>query len=162
MVKPKTEKQTGVNGGKRSGAGRRAGGKNKATILRETKRAEVIAALVDSGKPLAVTVLQKAMEFAEGAVAAYRPTMKAEEAALAAQGKKPNEDGDHAQFGQWFDRWVRCIEVLSSYQTPKMKAMDAPTAAPDINNPEGPKILDFELRVFEGGRAIAVQKDDAA
>ena len=129
------------HGGARPGGGRPKGAKNKATILRETKRAEVIAQLVDSGKPLAVTVLQKAMEFAEGAVAAYRPVMANELSA----GKAANPDGNHEEFGRWFDRWLKCIETLAAYQTPKMKAMDAPTPPPDAGSNE----KRFTLTIFD-------------
>lgn len=141
--------------GKKTG-GRARGIPNKATILRQTKRAEVIAQMVDSGKPLAVTVLQKAMEFAEGAVAAYRPTMAAEITA----GKPQNADGSHDEFGKWFDRWFRCIETLTKYQTSPMKAIEAPTPPPD----PGTNKKRFTLRVFDGGRVIAnkAANEDAA
>jgi hypothetical protein len=131
--------------GKKTG-GRPKGVPNKATILRQTKRAEVVAQMVDSGKPLAVTVLQKAMEFAEGAVAAYRPTMAAEKIA----GKPANADGSHEEFGKWFDRWYRCIETMAKYQTPQMKAIEAPTPPPE----PGTNRKRFTLRVFEGGRPV--------
>lgn len=141
--------------GKKTG-GRARGIPNKATILRQTKQAQVIAAMVDSGKPLAVTVLQKAMEFAEGAVAAYRPTMAAELAA----GKAKNLDGSHDEFGKWFERWFRCIETLAKYQTPTMKAVEAPTPAPV----PGTNRKRFTLRVFDGGRVVAnkAANEDAA
>jgi hypothetical protein len=132
------------NGGRRPGSGRKKGGKNKATIVRETKQAEVIAQMIDSGKPLAVTVLQKAMEFAEGAVAAFRPTLRAD----AAAGRQPNPDGSVEEFGKWFDRWIKVTSELATYQTAKVKAIDAPTAAPQA----GERRKRFTLRVFEGGR----------
>lgn len=135
------------HGGKRPGGGRPKGLKNRATVARETKRAEVIAQTIDSGKPLAVTVLQKAMEFSEGAVAIYRPTMAAEIAA----GKKVNPDASHEEFGKWFDRWLKCIEALARYQTPQMKAIEAPTPPPAA----GTNKKRFTLRVFDGGRLIA-------
>lgn len=136
--------------------GRARGVPNKATVLAQTKRAEVIADMVDSGKPLAVTVLQKAMEFAEGAVAAYRPTMTAELTA----GKVKNADGSHEEFGRWFDRWFRCIETMAKYQTPQMKAIEAPTPAPT----PGTSKKRFTLRVFDGGRVVAnkAANEDAA
>lgn len=121
---------------------------SKATVLKQTKRAEVIAAVIDSGKPLAVTVLQKAMEFAEGAVAAYRPTMAKELAAGAAK----NGDGSHEEFGRWFDRWFKCIETMAKYQTPQMKAVDAPTAAPDA---QGQLLIEYEPEVFADGKRVA-------
>lgn len=126
--------------------GRTKGVPNKATILRQTKQAEVIAAIVDSGKPLAIEVLQKAMEFAEGAVAAFRPTLQAD----AETGREPNPDGNVEEFGRWFDRWLKTATELASYQTAKIKAMDRPTAPPapgDVNKR-------WTLRVFEGGRQI--------
>lgn len=142
------------NGGKRPGAGRKSGIPNKATVLRQTKRQEVVAAMVDSGKPLGITVLQKAMEFAEGAVAAYRPTMTAELAA----GAVANKDGDHDKFGAWFDRWLKCIETITKYQTPQLKAIEAPTKAPE----PGTGGKRFTLRIFEGGRQISGPKSEDA
>jgi hypothetical protein len=143
-------------GGKREGAGRKAGKKNRLTVLRQTKQAEAIAQIVDSGKPLAVTVLQKAMEFAEGAVAAYRPTMNSDIAA----GKTKNPDGSPEEFGKWFDRWFKCIETMARYQTPTMRAIDAPTPPPDA----GTNKKRFTLRVFDGGRVVAnkAANEDAA
>lgn len=137
-----------VNGGKRPGAGRKAGGSNKATILRQVKRQKVIAAMIDSGKPLGLTVLQKAMEFAEGAVANYRPTMAKE----LAGGAVANADGNHEEFGKWFDRWFKCIETITKYQTPQMKAIEAPTAAPDA---QGQQLIEYKPEVFVDGRRVA-------
>lgn len=141
--------------------GRKTGGRikgksrNKATILRETKAAEVIAATIDSGKPLAITVLQKAMEFAEGAVATYRPTMAKEIEAGAAK----NPDGSAEEFGKWFDRWFKCIETMAKYQSPQIKAMEAPAPPPQ----PGSNRRKFVLRVFEGGKPVKSANDaDAA
>lgn len=136
--------------------GRKKNTPNKVTVLRQTKRAEAIAQVIDSGKPLAVTVLQKAMEFAEGAVSAYRPTMASDQAA----GRKPNPDGSNEEFGKWFDRWFRCIETMAKYQTPQMKATEAPTPAPL----PGTHKKRFTLRVFDGGRVVAnkAANEDAA
>lgn len=149
-------KAKGKHGGARPNGGRIKGGKNRSTVLRETKAAEVIAATIDSGKPMAVTVAQKAMEFAEGAVATFRPTMKAE----IASGKTANPDGNPEEFGKWFDRWFRCIEMLAKYQSPMVKAMETPTPAPA----PGTNKKRFTLRVFDGGRVIAnkAENEDAA
>lgn len=142
----KVKKQRGPNGGRRPGSGRKPGGKNKATIIRETKQAEVIAAMVDSGKPMAITVLQKAMEFAEGAVSAFRPTLDAELKA----GAPKNPDGSKKEFGEWFDRWLKCITTMAEYQTAKIKPMEKPTAPPQ----PGENRRRFTLRVFDGGRQV--------
>lgn len=142
----KTNKQMPSGKSKR---GRKKGGKNRATILRETKQAEVIAAAIDSGKPLAITVLQRMMEFAEGAVATFKPTTKAEEA----RGMQANPDGSLEEFGKWFDRWAKVTMDLASYQSAKIKAMDKPTAPPEPGK-QGERKR-FTLRVFEGGRQVA-------
>lgn len=154
------EKPKKQNGGKRPGSGRKAGGKNKATVLRETKAAEVIARTIDSGKPLAVEVLQKMMEFAEGAVAAFKPTLASEVETLKALGQGPNADGNVEEFGRWFDRWLRVAEQLAKYQSPQIKAMDKPTAPPK----PGENRRQFTLRVFEGGRQVSgpIVKDESA
>lgn len=140
------EKLKKQNGGRRPGSGRKKGGKNKATIIRETKQAEVIAAAIDSGKPLAIEVMQKMMEFAEGAVAAFRPTLDADLKA----GRPMNPDGSKKEFGEWFDRWIKVTEGLAKYQSAPIKSMDAPTPAPKA----GEARRRFTLRVFEGGKQI--------
>jgi hypothetical protein len=141
-----------ANGGKRPGAGRKKGCKNRATIARETKQAAVIAQMVDSDRPLAIMDLQRAMEFAEGAVAAYRPTLKSE----LARGMPKNEKGDIEEFGKWFDRWLKCITILAEYQSPKMRAMDAPTRPPDA----GPRR--FTLNIFDHDGKRVGGSDEAA
>ncbi len=141
----------GPKKGQRFG-GRKKGVPNKSTILRQQKQAEVIAAVVDSGKPMALTVLQKAMEFAEGAVATFRPRTKGELLA----GMPPNPDGDIEEFGKWFDRWLKCVTELAAYQSAKIKAMEAPTPPPAA----GSNRKRFTLRVFEGGRPNAPGKDE--
>lgn len=134
--------------------GRAKGVKNKSTILREQKQAAAIAEIIDSGKPLAITVLQKAMEFAEGATAAFRPTLQAD----IARGQAANPDGSVEEFGKWFDRWLKVASELATYQTARIKPMEAPSAAPTTQAGETKK--KFTLRVFEGGKAITQPAND--
>jgi len=133
--------------------GRAKGVKNKSTILREQKQAAAIAEIIDSGKPLAITVLQKAMEFAEGATAAFRPTLQAD----VARGQAVNPDGSVEEFGKWFDRWLKVASELATYQTARIKPMEAPSAAPTQTGAAKKK---FTLRVFEGGKAIGAPAND--
>lgn len=144
-----------AKGGKRPGSGRKKGIPNKATILRQTKQAAVIAAAIDSGKPLAIEVMQKMMEFAEGAVAAFRPTLDTD----VKRGIPVNPDGSKKEFGEWFDRWIKITSELAAYQTAKIKPMEQPTAPPKPGA-EGGKT--WTLRVFEGGKQISgpPMKDD--
>src|SRR6185369_7145747 len=97
-------------------------------------------------KPLAITVMQRMMEFAEGAVATFKPTTKAE----IASGRQANPDGSLDEFGKWFDRWAKVTSDLASYQSAKIKAMDAPSPPPA----PGQTRKTWTLRVFEGGRQI--------
>lgn len=146
MTRKLDKKPRGQHGGARPGGGRPKNKKNRATILRETKALEVIAQTIDSGKPLAVTVLQRAMEFSEAAVHKFRPNLKVDKAL----GLKKNPDGNVDEFGRWFDRWMKVTTELAKYQSPQIKAMDAPTPPP----PPGANRKRFTLRVFEGGRQI--------
>ena len=69
-----------ANGGARPGAGRKAGGKNKATIQRELQAAHQVAAVHGVGRELASAVLERLMgdlerykELAEGAASLLVP-----------------------------------------------------------------------------------------
>jgi hypothetical protein len=91
-------------------------------MRRELERnlaSEVIKAHTEGGKELAKDVLRKAMIFAEGAVANYRPTMKKERDA----GVKVNPDGDPVFFGAWFDRWLQAASMLARYESPTFRAI---------------------------------------
>ena len=137
---------------KRNGGGRRKGTLNMKTRLRIKERESTMAAIIDRGEMPALSKLQSAMTFAEKAVLMYRPTFKQELEPGEKFNQKRNKDGDHDKFGQWFDRWLRCITEMASYQAPKVRAVERPTDAPNLGAPE---VLEFELRVFEGGKMIA-------
>ena len=139
-----------ANGGARPGAGRKRGGKNKATIEREINAAAVIDRARKEGRELAVDVLERIMKLCEGAAGAFRPTTQRDVAA----GNPTNPDGNEPVFGQWVDRWTYCAKELAKYQSPQVKAIEQPAPPPDVNAPEDkPRLV--KLRVFEGGKPVA-------
>jgi hypothetical protein len=105
MVKAK-----GKRGGARPGGGRPKGVKNRSTIEREINAAQVIDRARKEGRDLAVTVLERLMNVAEGAAGLNRPP---------ASGKGGNWD----LFGEWFDRTAYCAKALADYQSPKLRAV---------------------------------------
>jgi len=88
-------------GGRRKGAGRKPGVKNKATIEREIVAALQIDAARRGDKKLAVSELEKAIEIAETATGLDQPRH-----GIDAKGKRTVQGGDWRLFGEWFDRWV--------------------------------------------------------
>ena len=130
-------------GGRRKGAGRKPGVKNKATIEREIVAALQIDAARRGDKKLAVSELEKAIEIAETATGLHQPRH-----GIDAKGKRTVQGGDWRLFGEWFDRWVFCLKELAKYQSPHIKPIDAPMHPPD------PADLEFELRIFDGERIV--------
>ena len=140
------------------GSGRKAGTKNRATVEREINAAAVIDRARKEGRQLAVDVLEKLMNLAEGAAAENRPTTEKEMTAGASQ----NPDGDWTRFGEWFDRTAYCAKELAKYQSPQIKAIEQPAPAPDLNAPRDQPRRRFGLRVFEGGKPLTPAQSDAA
>lgn len=143
-------------GGFRKGAGRKPRGKNKATIERELNVAAVIDRARREGRELAVDVMQRMMVFAEGATALHRPVSKKDiaKAADVGQALQENPDADWIRFGEWFDRWFHCTKELSKYQSPQVKSVDIPTAAPTITSEETTK---FTLAIFDDAKRERLQ-----
>jgi hypothetical protein len=82
-----------------------------------------------------------------GATRLNRPTSKG---ALDADGKaqKDNPNGDWDRFGAWFDRTAFCAKELAKFQSPQIKAVDIPTAPPEIGLKQDE---DFTINVFDSG-----------
>ena len=135
--------------GKKTG-GRKKNTPNKATLERQINAAQVIDRARKEGRDLAVTVLERLMNVAEGATGLTRPTAKAEIAA----GRAANPEGNWDLFGQWFDRTAYCAKELAKFQSPQIKAMEAPTPPPDPADVEQKSRKRFGLRVFEGGKPL--------
>ena len=108
-----------ANGGRRPGAGRKAGGKTKATLLREQKVAAVIDRSRREGRELGIDVLERMMKLCEGAAAEFRPTTQKD----VAKGATLNPDGDEPVFGQWVDRTIFCAKEIAKYETPQLRAI---------------------------------------
>ena len=138
--------------GQRSG-GRKKGVPNKATLEKQINAAQVIDKARKEGRDLAVTVLERLMNLAEGACGLNRPTPQR----MILQGDKQNPDGDWGRFGEWFDRTAYCAKELAKFQSPQIKAMEAPTPAPTMEEMEREQkegVKTFTLRVFEGGKPL--------
>jgi hypothetical protein len=142
----------GSKPGERRG-GRQKGTPNKATLEREEKaRQEIAEALKKAGTAktvrYAIDEMQKALVIAEGFAGLVQPTPIKD-----ANGKLVKfEGGDVELFGTWFDKWFTCIKELAKYQTPQVKAIEAPTPPPDPQDLERRSRKRFGLRIFEGGR----------
>ena len=95
----------------------------------------------------AVTVLENLMNMALGATRLNRPTSKG---GLDADGKaqKDKSNGDWDRFGAWFDRTAFCAKELAKFQSPQIKAVDIPTAPPEIGLKQDE---DFTINVFDSG-----------
>ncbi|MHB8272699.1 hypothetical protein [Bradyrhizobium sp.] len=120
--------------------GRPKGAKNKATIEREVNAAQVIDRARKEGRDLAVTVLERLMNVAEGACGLNRPVPAKDLAA----GAKENPDGDWGRFGEWFDRTAYCAKELAKYQSPQLKAiavMEAPQVVAPVPHRAGDNVV---------------------
>ena len=83
------------------------------------------------------------MNIALGATGLNRPTPKGQEG----PNGEINANGDWDRFGAWFDRTAYCAKELAKYQSPTIKAVDIPTAPPEI----GDQDEDFTINVFDSG-----------
>jgi hypothetical protein len=151
----RTRKLTGTrptrrDSGPRPRGGRPKGVKNKSTIERELNAAQVIDRARREGRDLAVTVLENLMNIALGATGLNRPTPKGQEG----PNGEVNPNGDWDRFGAWFDRTAYCAKELARYQSPTIKPMEQPTAAPTELELERDGTRTFTLQVFEGGKAL--------
>lgn len=97
------------------------------------------------------------MRLAEGAASVNKPTAAAD----IANGAPQNPDGDWARFGEWFDRTVYCAKELAKFQSPQIKAVDAPTPPPE-NKSDGKPPKRFTLTIFEGAQRIGVAEVGSA
>ena len=152
-------------GGAQPGAGRPKGGKNKSTIERETlaaQRALEQAKAVQpfGGTKLAIQEMQKALVLAEGMAKAYQPIMERD-----SEGKITLKGGDHVLFKEWTKIWIGIQSDLAKYQSPPMKAIEAPTPPPDPAAEDAarnaPPRKRLTLRVFDGGRQVSGPPDPA-
>jgi hypothetical protein len=154
-------------GGARPGAGRKAGGKNKATLERELLAAKATIRQAKEGRELAKDVLERLMldldrfkSLAEGAAALHKPPTAGELKAAAERGLSLAK-GDWGLFGEWFDRAVgtardaaTVAKDLAKYQSPQIRAVDAPAPPPDPEKLREGSTRRFGLRVFEGGKPL--------
>ena len=147
-------KAKGKHGGPRgpNKGGRPKGSKGKATMERELNAAQVIDRARKEGRDLAVTVLERLMNIADDVTGLNRPTQA---------GDKENPDGDWDRFGAWFDRAAFCARALAKYQSPQIKAMDAPSAPPDALDLERDGAIVFRLRIFEDGKPLPAPFNEA-
>lgn len=135
--------------------GRQKGAKNKATIAREEEAKAKIAAAMKSADrsadpKLAMNEIYKALAIAEGVAGKLQPRSISSDP----QGLLAVEGGDMKGFGEWFDRWVKCVELLAKYQIPAIKPIEVPAAPPDPSDLDRNSRKRFGLRIFEGGRPL--------
>jgi hypothetical protein len=137
-------KAKGKHGGARPKGGRPKGSLNKATREQQINAAQVIDRARREGRDLAVTVLENLMNIALGATGLNRPTPKGQER----PNGQVNPNGDWDRFGAWFDRTAFCAKELAKFQSPQIKAVDIPTAPPEIGLKQDE---DFTINVFDSG-----------
>ena len=150
---------SGSKKGERRG-GRQKGTKNKATIAREeAARAEFEAAMKATASKtrgtgvspkLAMQEMYKAISIAEGVAGKLQPKDISQDV----NGKLTITGGDLKAFGDWFDRWVKGLELLAKYQIPAIKPIEAPAPPPTPEELEQGSRKRFGLRIFEGGRPL--------
>jgi hypothetical protein len=141
----------GSNPGERRG-GRKKGTPNKLTserALQALMAAQTVKAVREANPnvpplELAKDVLNRMMKVSEGAAGLFRP-------ANPTGGTQGVENWD--RFGQWVDRTIACAKELAKYQSPQLRAILVPAAAPDTNQPE--KRKRFSLTIFDGGTPTA-------
>jgi len=92
-------------GGARPGAGRRAGGKNRATIERELLAKQAIADAKASRKPLAKEVLADYMH------------------GFTADAARCKKRGDLKRFREWAALAVECARALAPFESPRFSAV---------------------------------------
>lgn|SRR3974390_880319 len=133
------------------------GARSRVVLAREAQaRAEIAAAIKgarSSGKAdviFALDEMYKAVAISQGVAAKLRPKDITQDA----QGNITIHGGDLDRFGDWFEKWVQCIELLAKYQLPPIKAMEAPTPPPSKEEIERGSKITMGLRVFEGGREV--------
>lgn len=135
--------------------GRQKGTRNKATIAREELAKAELAASIRAAKAsgsdskYAIHEMQKALKIAEDFAGKVQPNVNRTKAGIVRI-----VGGDAKLFGEWFDRWHTCLKELAKYQTPQMKAVEAPTPPPDPGELERKSRKRFGLRVFDGGRKV--------
>lgn len=138
--------------------GRPPGAKNKRTIERETRAAQLAAvtmerALERRAHPnelvLGVDVLMKFTQIFEGAAAHFQPTL-----IRGSDGRTFEQPGagDWGKFGEWADRAVTAARELAKYQSPQLRAVMVAAPPPPVDQSEDRKRI--TLKVFDGGKVV--------
>lgn len=155
-------------GGPRPGSGRPKGAKSKRTYMREAiigKKVdrEITKSLRSNPRfEAARDVMLRLRVFAEGVAAVYMPPTAEAIAAMKAAGRKDIPKGDIAIAGQWADRAARLAVEMRKYEDAPMRSMDAPAPPPDPSMIERNNRITFRLKVFEGGKGLTEEDEDAA
>lgn len=126
-------------GGRREGAGRKRGGKNKRTVELELATAREIDSARISGRELAKDVLDRLMRIAEGAASLHKPN-------------EAGQGGDWSLFGEWFDRTAWVAKELAKYQSPQLRAVVV--SMPGSPVPE-PKVVEGKVLNMKDPRVVA-------
>lgn len=144
--------------GHKFATGRPKGSKNKRTIERETRAAQLAAETMEnaiqrrkspSDYILGVDVLMKFTQIFEGAAAHFQPAL--DRGPDGRTYERPGV-GDWGKFGEWADRAVTAAKELAKYQSPTLKAVMVAAPPPEISQDEDRKRI--TLRVFDGGKVV--------
>jgi hypothetical protein len=153
-------------GGARARAGRKAGGRNRATIERAALAERIVAeAEGKPGRKLGREMLEEFATMFGGLAAAFQPV-----------GTGPNQTLTAADFEAWaksfkeplFEKYAKlaakCADSLADFQSPRMSRVQVAAPPP---SPKGPVIKRFTLSIFDHNgrpapRSIDVRKAKSA
>lgn len=124
------------NGGAKPGAGRPPGRKNKVTRDRLERLEREYQESRRTGKKLAVEVMDEFMQAFAGLAAQHQPA-----------GAQPDE----VKFEKYGRLAIEVAIPLAQHQTPRLRAIMMPTAAPEADS--GRLTKTFTLSIFEHGPA---------
>jgi hypothetical protein len=131
-------------GGRRAGAGKPRGSRNKKTLERQAAIAAQIDRIKDGGGQTGKETLEKLMAVAQDCMISERRDLGKENV--------PNQEDHWKRFGEWFDRTAYCAKELAKYQSPTFKAVAVMAPAP----------TDPMTKTVEGKVATLPGAEDAA
>jgi hypothetical protein len=113
----------GAKGGKRPGAGRRDGSKNKETIAKEAA-AEMQRAAA-AGRKLGVDILHDFATLFTGMAGYYQPSPNGS-----------NQHANEAKFEKWARLAIECATSKAPFETPKLRAVMVSATPPPVPEPK--------------------------
>jgi hypothetical protein len=136
-------------GGARRGAGRKAGGRNRATIEKAEIAAKMIAEA--AGRPGRALAKHKLEEFAEmfaGVAAAFQPVGTGPGGAVTGPDMETwGKSFKEPLFEKYAKLASKCFGEVADFQSPRMGTVQVPAPPPDNRGPNKKK---FTVGIFDG------------